>query len=72
MENLKLTPRTTVLGAGIYEAGTSYQRLFVTDSGKVLSVTGRVITENDLLTAYRWGREDEGENQYKEESDEAD
>lgn len=61
MENLKLTPRTQQYGAGIYEVGDTkkcYVKLFVTDTGRVLPVNYRVITEDDLLTAYGWGLED--------------
>jgi len=62
METLNLSPRITILGAGIYEAGNDgYARLFVTDTGKVLPTNHRVITEDDLLTVYKWGREDGGE-----------
>jgi hypothetical protein len=62
VESLKLTPRVSCLGAGIYEAGDTdkcYVRLLVTDSGRVLPVNQRVITEEDLLEVYTWGRMEE-------------
>lgn len=67
MDKLRLEPRTTILGAGIYIVGSNHDRMFVTDSGKLIAVTGRIITEEDLLKAYRWGREDECNNPYTEE-----
>lgn len=69
MDSLKLEPRTTILGAGIYIAGSGYSKMFVTDSGRWIALTGRIITEDDLLNAYKWGREDENENPYTEEDD---
>ena len=69
MDSLKLEPRATVLGAGIYTAGSDYGRMFVTDSGNWIAITGRLITEEDLMKAYRWGREDENENPYTEEDE---
>lgn len=62
LTSLKLTPRTTTLGCGIYDAGDPekcYTKLFVTDSGRVIPINHRVLTEDDLMTAYKWGREDE-------------
>jgi hypothetical protein len=60
-ESLPLTARKAQGGAGIYEAGDTelcYMKLFVTDTNRVIALTGRMITEDDLLTVYNWGRED--------------
>jgi hypothetical protein len=64
LDSLKLTPRTTTLGCGIYEAGDPqkcYAKLFVTEGGRVLPVSHHAITEDDLMTVYKWGREEEQE-----------
>src|ERR1035437_3107470 len=79
MENLKLTARTTTMGCGIYDAGDPekcYTKLFVTDGGRVLPLNHRVITEEDIMTVYKWGRleerEDEAASQEQTEADIAD
>jgi hypothetical protein len=64
LDSLKLTPRNTTLGCGIYEAGDiqkCYTKLFVTEGGRVLPVSHHALSEDDLLTAYKWGREEEQE-----------
>lgn len=61
INSLKLSMRKGQYGAGIYDAGDidkCYTKLFVTDSGRVLPVNQRVISEDDLLTVYAWGLED--------------
>lgn len=61
MNSIILTPRVQVMGAGIYEVGDPekcYAKLFVTDTGRAMPVSDRVITEDDLLTVYGWGHED--------------
>ena len=61
LDSLKLTMRKGQYTAGIYEAGDvekCYTKLFVTDSGRVLPVNHRGLTEDDLLQVYSWGRED--------------
>ena len=61
MNSLKLTPLVLRGGAGIYEAGDPdkcYVKLFITETGRVIPITGRVLTEDDLLEAYEWGRLD--------------
>jgi hypothetical protein len=58
MDLLKLTPRTTQRGCGIYEAGDTdkcYVKLLVTDSGRVMPINRRIISEEDLLEVYQWG-----------------
>ncbi len=61
MDILRIEPRTQMRGCGIYEAGDAdrcYVKLFITDSGCVLPVNHRVITEEDLMKVYQWGWED--------------
>jgi hypothetical protein len=61
LENLRLTARTARYACGIYDAGDPdkcYVKLFVTDSGRVLPLNHRVITEEDVMDAYTWGRQD--------------
>ena len=66
--SLPLEPRTTMYGCGIYEAGhENSAALFVTDAGRVIPVRGRVITADDLMTAYTWGRQEEQEARELEE-----
>ena len=58
MDELKLTPRITTMGCGIYDAGDTercYVKLFVTDTGYVLPVNHRVISEEDLMNVYKQG-----------------
>jgi hypothetical protein len=53
---LKLSARTLVNGCGIYQAGETedcYLRLFVTDGGRAMPVSG--ISAEDLMIAYEWG-----------------
>lgn len=60
-DQLELTPRVTRYGCGIYEAGDTercYVKLFITDTGRVIPVNHRVISDEDLMDAYVWGRED--------------
>ena len=60
-ESLKLTPRILRKGCGIYEAGDTevcYVKLFVTDTGYVLPVNHRIISEEDLMDVYVRGFED--------------
>ena len=59
IDALKLEPRTSRYGCGIYEAGDTdrcYVKLFVTDDGFVLPVNHRVISEDDLMEVYVQGR----------------
>jgi hypothetical protein len=61
MNSLKLTAIKLQYGAGIYDAGDTsrcYTKLFVTDSGRVLPLNHRVLSEDDILQAYAWGVED--------------
>jgi hypothetical protein len=59
---LELEPRANQYGCGIYETGPESLRLFVTDGGRVIPVQGRMITAEDLMNAYVWGRlEERGE-----------
>ena len=61
LENLKLTPRVTTMGCGIYEVGDielCYVKLFITDTGYVLPVNHRIISEEDLLAVYKQGLAD--------------
>lgn len=61
LENLELTPRTTTMGCGIYEAGNvdiCYTLLFVTNSGYVLPVNHRAISCEDLMNVYKQGLQD--------------
>lgn len=55
---LLLEPRTTRYGCGIYEAGRDGVRMFVTDSGRFIPVQGRIISPEDLMEVYVWGRMD--------------
>lgn len=58
MDQLPITPRHTTMGCGIYEAGDTdlcYVKLFVTDTGFVLPVNHRMITEQDLMDVYKRG-----------------
>ena len=60
---LKLEPRKLQAGSGIYEVGNDcFLKLFVTDGGRALPVNHRIITEDDLLLAYSWGRLEERES----------
>ena len=61
LDKLELTPRVTTMGCGIYEAGDTelcYVKLFVTDTGYVLPVNHRIISEEDLLAVYKQGLAD--------------
>lgn len=72
--SIRLTPRTETFGCGIYEVGDPekcYVKLFVTHTDRVIPVTGRVITEDDLITAYTWGRLDAEEYAKEQNAQEA-
>lgn len=43
-------------GAGIYEVGVNGMRAFITDRGRILATEGRILSAEDLVTAYNWGR----------------
>lgn len=63
IDSLKLEPRRTQRGCGIYEVQSdSYTKLFVTDAGRAIPVN-RAISEDDLLQAYEWGRLEAEETQ---------
>lgn len=54
-----LSPRTQRYGCGIYEVqGPQYRKVFATDTGRVLPTNGRIISEEDLMEVYVWGRLD--------------
>lgn len=55
---LPIRPRFLSGHSGLYEVGTNELRCFVTDGGRIVPVEGRVITVDDLMTAYQWGREE--------------
>ena len=60
--HLEVQARQLQGGAGLYDAGNTgrcYTKLFITDTGRVLPVNHRSITEEDLLTVYNWGMEDQ-------------
>jgi hypothetical protein len=60
--SLKLESRKMSYGCGIYEAGDRekcYVKLFVTDSQRVMPITGHIISDDDLMEVYKWGRLDE-------------
>ena len=59
LDSLKLTPKTTQGHCGIYSAGDPSRTsvdLFVTDGGRIIPLTGRLISREDLIDAYNWGR----------------
>lgn len=58
---LKVSARTLQGGAGIYETEKNYLKLFITDGGRVIPTNTRGITDEDLITAYNWGRLEERE-----------
>ena len=61
LDSIRLTPKVVGYGYGIYEAGDTercYVKLFVTDTGYVLPVNHRAISEEDLMEAYIQGRMD--------------
>lgn len=65
-DSLRLDARTTTGACGIYTAGDPekcYARLFVTDSGRVVPITG-LVNEEMLMTVYEWGREDGSADQH--------
>ena len=55
---LPMSPVVLQRGCGIYEVGANFLRCFVTDGFRILTVEGRPITYEDLMTAYQWGREE--------------
>jgi hypothetical protein len=55
---LLIEPRSQRYGCGIYEAGANGLRVFATDSGRVLPIQRRIITDEDLMEVYVWGRLD--------------
>lgn len=59
---LPLEPQQQRYGCGIYEAGKNGLRMFVTDTGHVMPVQGRVTTADDLMQVYVWGRRDAEES----------
>jgi len=54
---LRMEPRTTTYGSGVYEVGANGVRLFVTDSGRVFVPRG-IVSLEDLMEVYKWGRLD--------------
>lgn len=61
LESLPLNATHTRYACGIYRLGDeelNYIEVFVTDSGRVLPLTGRMVRGEDLMDVYAWGRQD--------------
>lgn len=58
---LRVHSSVSTRGCGIYEVGDTercYTKLFITDSGCVLPVNHRMVSNEDLMTVYGWGYDD--------------
>jgi hypothetical protein len=65
MDSIEVHPAIIKSGAGIYTVGNPtkcYVRMFVTDTGRCIPVSGRCLSEEDLLQVYEWGRLDQQES----------
>lgn len=61
LESLPLNATHTRYACGIYRLGDeelNYVEVFVTDSGRILPLSGRMLRAEDLMDVYTWGRQD--------------
>lgn len=61
---IKVEPRVIAGQCGVYEIGhqDSSLRVFITDRGRLIAINHRVITADDLIEAYSWGRAEQKED----------